>query len=215
MIKLLKEGKTREDLFQELNEKKQIIREVNHRMKNVMQLVKGIISFELFNAHGDEIPVSVLESLSDKIHTIAVFYDELGCSVEGKNVDLADLSRRLINNLVLLYPKEIKTVVDLDSCAVDGKKGVYFSLVMSELIINIIRHNFRDEPDPFLSVSARKSAGMYTVELKNNGNLCGLAGNNKEGLGTSLIDFFLETVSGRISTEIDGRFLVARIEMEV
>lgn len=209
---ILRKQKTlQDDILRELNEKRHIIKEVNHRMKNVMQLVKGILSFELRQGDGDSVPRSVLESLSAKIQAIGLFYDELGARMEGGRIEVADYSKRLVDNLVLLHVRSISVEYEFESHLVDGKIGVYYSLILSELIINTIKHAFAEEPAPSLALRGSTREGKYRVEVRNNGNTRSAVPAAKNGQGLELMGYFLDTIEGAMEVRQEGGFLVTEI----
>jgi PAS domain S-box-containing protein len=113
--------------------------EINHRTKNNLALIAGMLEFRAGEVH-DERLASVLEETAFQLHAFAGIHEELQYRQE-QSVDLTACLRRITGMLGSSMPEgsaELEVVGD--SLFVASRDATNLMLVVSELITNALKH---------------------------------------------------------------------------
>jgi two-component sensor histidine kinase len=195
----------------QVEEKELLIRETNHRVKNHMAQLAGLI--DITEASGSP---DVVGALRSRIYSYTFLYEKLSYRADSEGqLDLGnyveDLSRRLIE--VSAGGRPVSSRVDAEHAMVSARKCSAFGLVLNELVTNSIKYAVPAEGDLSLTVVARFAGGRVTLSYSDNGqgfDFEGMRGAELEGghLGMVLIDTMLAQYGGSISysREFGSRF---------
>lgn len=161
---------TNAELRNMLREKDALVSEVHHRVKNNLQLVSSILSWNERTV-GNAAVRAFSEDLRNRIFSIALIHERLYRSVDFAHIELGGYTRELCHHLaaahgsdrVHLRSEVVPLTVPLDS-------AVPFGLVVTELITNAFKHAFPN------------AQGVIRVSLGRNGNLATLAVSD-DGIG--------------------------------
>ncbi len=131
-------------LQQSLHEKEALIKEVHHRVKNNLQLVTSLLRLESSRTEVDEVH-SVLLNMRNRIRSMSMLHELLYQTGTLAFVDLQNYIRQLATQTFqsLLPPdRHIALKVDLASLQVGMDQAVPCGLLVSELLINCLKHGF-------------------------------------------------------------------------
>jgi two-component sensor histidine kinase/Tfp pilus assembly protein PilF len=173
IFKTLKTNKTLKKLS---NENNFLLEEVNHRIKNNLQLIVSLLDRETNKFKGSE-KVNNLTSIALKIESIATLHQLLYVNEEKKDIDLNVFFSELVMNIEhLLISNQIKLQKNFDNTHLDSNTALYLGLIFNELIFNSIKHAFSNNTDKNITISISKSDKLLQLEYKDNGN--GYSGEN-------------------------------------
>jgi PAS domain S-box-containing protein len=159
--------RVRDALEQAVTDKTVLLREINHRVKNSLQLVSGLLNLQMASID-DNSAKAMLKDASDRIAAVARVHYRLyqsdrfstldfGAFLEELCEDLAEASGVSVCNLRLeAEPLEI----DIDHAAPLG-------LIANELITNAIKH--RDVDPAIITVSLVGEPDSYTLAVRDQG----------------------------------------------
>src|ERR1700730_16130102 len=123
-----------------------LLREVNHRVKNSLQVVSAMLQLQA-NATGDHALSERLMEASTRILAVGRAYNRLAYNADYENIDLVGYLREVVEDLEaavapckiqLDTPKEIQFAAD---------RAILVALIVNELILNAGRHAYPDSPD--------------------------------------------------------------------
>jgi PAS domain S-box-containing protein len=119
--------------------------EIAHRIKNNLQIVVGLIAYEIKSTVAACIPG--LKAMQARIGAIAQLYDLLSQSSRGQNVAVDAYLREIAKTMsasLLGSQSGIDIVVKAESLEIDPDRAVPLGLLVNELATNAIKHAFPD-----------------------------------------------------------------------
>ena len=180
-----------------------LLQEVNHRVKNNLQLVISLLSLQAQRTARAEVRESLTEACA-RIGVIAGMHERLYVSSGQETVDLTAhlnaLSRETI--AALEGAKGIKV-----ECLGNAKlpvlldDAVSIALIVNELITNAVKYAFEETIHPIISVEIARVNAEIFITLRDNGK--GLPADfdpaSSEGLGMLIVTALVSQVGGTLS----------------
>lgn len=133
-----------------------LINELNHRVKNNLQLLYSLISLQLPMVK-DGVAREILKGNIGKIRAMMLVNQKLFNFERGQSVGLCEFVSELAAHLQKIYDNKEKTRIRQDiplAIRLSDKHTLPFGLILSELFTNTFKHAFRDQPDPCIQVEA-------------------------------------------------------------
>ncbi|MFW6229342.1 MAG: cache domain-containing protein [Alkalispirochaeta sp.] len=151
---------TMDRLNTEVTERNVLIRELNHRTKNNMNVISAMLRLRA-NALTDPDTAAVLGELDDRIQSMALVHQKLYQSESLAHIEMRDYLQDLIIQLRSSYGargQEIDVRFAVDAIEMPIDLAVPTGLVVTELFSNAMRHAFPER--------GTEEAGEITVSLK-------------------------------------------------
>ncbi len=120
-----------------------LLAELNHRVKNNLQLIIAFLQLSKTRASGDEAK-TLLQGAISRVHGVGVVQNELHRYSSG-TVDLAEYLPNLARNVLSIESGESATLVaESQSVKVPFRVASNLGLIVNELVINAIKHGGAD-----------------------------------------------------------------------
>ncbi|MFL5335812.1 MAG: sensor histidine kinase [Geminicoccaceae bacterium] len=185
------------------DQKEILLHELQHRVKNSLQVIAGIISLQRRRS-GHELVRAELGVVASRIEALRVLYAKLFLVDHQAEVNLCDYLDDLCRSLLQSHLPKEKTV-DLDlECApiqVNLDRSAPLGLVTAEFILNSIKHAF---PDGRGRLSVRLEMvhdKMARLVLADNGTGLTAGTSDSGGSGLRLIDQLARQADATLSWE--------------
>jgi two-component sensor histidine kinase len=128
-----------------------LLKEVNHRVKNSLQVVSSMLQLQA-NAVGDPDLSERLNEASSRVNAVGRAYERLAYNADYENIELVEYLREVIGDL--------ETMVAPCKIQFDAPEGVQFAadrailvgLIISELVSNAGKYAYPDCPGGLISV---------------------------------------------------------------
>ncbi len=170
------------------------LREVQHRIKNNLQIIIAFLSQQMGDA-----PTDVRERMKTvigRIQAIALAHDLLSVTEEASSVRFDGYLRSVCANLDV-QRADVAVEVDAEPITIPIDRAVPAGLVVNELVTNALKYAFDNTGGHicvhFGIVSNRSEA---CVSVEDDGK--GMSLPPKKGLGLSLVEGFAQQIQGRI-----------------
>lgn len=184
-----------------------LINELNHRVKNNLQLLYSLLSLQLPIVR-DGTSREILKGNIGKIRAMMLVNQKLFNFEKGRSIGLCEFITELAVHLQKIYDTKEKTRILQDIPAgirLSDKHTLSFGLILSELFTNTFKHAFRDHPDPCIRVEA-VALNDHLLEFVYSDNGIGLpAGekNDKFTMGIPLIKDLTRQMNGQMTIRED------------
>jgi two-component sensor histidine kinase len=189
-----------------LDQKMVLAEELQHRVRNNLQLVYGMLSRQLDDT-ADKPGQQGLKAIARRVSTLAQVYDHLlgtemsrttdfGSYVEALCLNLAELQAAPSGTVTLTCHSE-RIILDLDVVTALG-------IVVAELVTNSYDHAFPSGQGAIIVLVRRTATavGMATLTIRDNGKGFNVEADNKRhGLG--LVRRLVEQVRGTAMSDTD------------
>lgn len=199
-------------------EKEALFKELQHRVRNSLDLVSSLLSLNMADLEGGS--RRVLMEAVDRIRSVGIIYDKLSESSGIGKVRLGSYLSDLVNLLRATYVAESGCIVfstDVGDLECGLKRAVSLGLVLNELLTNAIKYAYRPGAGTRIAVSlaaadqdagAGGSAGNGRIELRISDNGPGLpAGFDPmaaKSLGLRITKLLVEELEGELRLERPG-----------
>jgi two-component sensor histidine kinase len=188
-----------------LREKEILLKEIQHRVKNNMQIISSLLSIQSQFAV-DEKDARMFQDSQDRIHSMSLVYDQLHMDQNLTEISLPEYVNELVNNLInsfSLDAKNISSRVEVDNINVNLDIAIPCGLLVNELVTNSLKHAFPDNRKGIIGISMRKEGSMLKIAVSDNG--IGLPENfdisNSPTLGMTLLHTLGAQLGGKVELE--------------
>ena len=142
-----------------------LLRELNHRTKNNLNIVNSLIQIQAGMSENDEFRTLAL-SLENRIQSISMVHQMLYKSQTLADVNLAEYARELVSKLLsALSISEKKVIVAVDAAPVFVNLDIAIPCgqILNELISNALKYAFPDERCGKVVVQIAQSADAEVI----------------------------------------------------
>lgn len=151
----------RDELEKRIREKDALLMEVQHRVKNNLQMITALMRIEARNADG-LIDTAPFQRLAGRIEAIKILYALLDPSSEASEVDLGVYLSDVAAAVLHAHAVEgVRLELKVDAYPVSVNVAMPAGLVVNELLTNALKHAFVGRP-----------GGTITLESVSDGNGC-------------------------------------------
>ncbi|GGE30025.1 signal transduction histidine kinase [Agaricicola taiwanensis] len=172
------------------------IAELRHRMKNHIQSLTSLVSLQSRRVEGEE-GRRALEDLKARVDTLGAIFVELETSGTGDVVALDPFIKMLVKRIQQGFdPAENHRIVfDLVPLAIHRSRAAIVGQIVTELLINVYRHAFVDQPAGTIRVSLRQNGGQVELAVADNGSGPGDKSKTKT-LGLAIVSNLARSLDG-------------------
>jgi two-component sensor histidine kinase len=195
-----------EDKNRLLEQKKNLAAELQHRVRNNLQLVYGMLSKQLDDTH-DRRGQRGIKGIARRVSTLAQVYDHLNGSEMTRTTDFASYVKSLCVDIAEIQGPSasgIALTCESESLILDLDVVTALGLVVAELVTNSYDHAFPDG-NGSTNVSVRRAAGdaeAATITIRDSGKGFDPAAEGKRH-GIGLVRRLIEQVRGSVIVESD------------
>lgn len=208
--------KAQEIVNNSLKEKEVLLAELNHRVKNNLAIISGLLSLQENSIENEEAK-RVLSDSKTRIMSMALVHKMLYENPQLKNIAIAKYSSNLLAELLNSYnvTKNIRVNEDYDNIYLPVSKSIPLGLILNELITNSIKYSYRygQKQDWVFDISIKNTNNSVKLIVKDNGP--GFSNNfNQETDTVSLGIFLVKTLTEQIDGEVKfSNDMGAKIEL--
>ncbi len=197
-----------------LLEKDMLLEEIQHRVANSLQIIASILLLKARSVQSEETRLQ-LEDAHQRVMSIAAVQQHLHVSGGGKPIEVANYLTKLCETLaqsMIGDSRPISLRVEADAGTAISRDAVSIGLIVTELVMNALKHAFPGaKPGATIVVSYKVAGPDWKLTVSDNGigKPDMSASDTKPGLGTSLVkaltrqlDAVVDIVSGPRGTAV-------------
>jgi two-component sensor histidine kinase len=157
-----------EELSRLSEDRKILLQEVHHRVKNNLQLILSFLNLESRYHSAD--PEYVIEQTRNRIRTMALTHEEVYQSPSVSKVNLESFINTGISNLFHLYTEgSIVPHLSIEPIELDVDKSIPLGLLINELSLNSMKYAFPDTGEGDFYISLKKLEDNIVMRVWDNG----------------------------------------------
>jgi two-component sensor histidine kinase len=184
-----------------LREKAVLLQEVQHRVANSLQIIASVLLQSARNVHSEETRYH-LNDAHNRVMSIATVQQQLASSGQG-HVELrpyfAQLCQSLGASMIRDHNKQ-SIEVTADKSSVDADVSVSLGLIVTELVINALKHAFAADGAGKITVDYRSQGPNWTLSVGDNGSgMPSTPSKATPGLGTSIVEALARQLHARVN----------------
>ena len=197
-------GKQNKEIFSQHQYQKILLKEIHHRVKNNLQIISSLLSLQS-NAIEDKEVTEVLNESRRRIEAIALIHQKLYQENKIDRVDFKSYLMEIMRSQQKINPN-LKCEVTSNEVAFKLDIAVPLGLIISEMIVNSVKHAFKGIENPELKVDLNNNSQTIELIVKDNG--VGLPENfsleQPISLGTEIIQALTTQIEAEIKYENDN-----------
>lgn len=174
-------------------------REVEHRVKNTLQLISSIVLLQGRRA-ADEAARQALKAVQQRVAAVSVAHRHVTWNDEAEQVEVAALVREIVGDLAGSAGREgVDIDLDLDAVTIPGRQGAPVALLVSEMVGNALRHAYPNGRQGRIKVAVRRTATGFDLTVSDEG--VGMTtGTPTTGFGLTVVQLMTQQLRGRLET---------------
>jgi two-component sensor histidine kinase len=177
--------KVRDDL---LRDKAIMLQELQHRVANSLQIIASVLLQSARKVQSDETR-SHLHNAHNRVMSVAALQRQLATTGEA-DVQVGEYLTELCDSIgasMIRDPDQLTIRVDADGSFTNSDRSVSLGLMVTELVINALKHAFPDERAGKIVVAYRATGAGWWLSVTDDGVGMPEGGVEKPGLGTSIV----------------------------
>lgn len=190
-----------------LSQKDFLIREVNHRIQNSLQLVSSFLGLQGRASQSDEVKAS-LEEAQRRLQAVALVHRRLYRADQVETIDLARYLEELIGDMQSSMGAEWadQVTTSLSPITVATDRAVTIGLVLTELVINANKYAYGGQPGPIeIALEQHRGSFRLVVADRGKGKKTG-KGHGSDGFGSRMVAAMVSQLQGQfdVSDNLPG-----------
>lgn len=178
-----------------------LMRELQHRVANSLQIVASVLRQSARNASSDEARIHLTDA-HHRVMSVAAVQRQLSVSSTGE-VDLKSYLTQLCSSIgasMIHDHDQIKLGVTVDASRVKAETSVSLGLIVTELVINTLKHAFPDGRHGVIAVDYQGDDAGWALSILDDGIGMGkVADPHEPGLGTAIVQALAKQLRAEIT----------------
>ncbi|HET7839559.1 MAG TPA: histidine kinase dimerization/phosphoacceptor domain -containing protein [Rectinemataceae bacterium] len=197
------ERRSLDELEAAVAEKTLLLEELEHRVKNSLNLVASMLGIEARSLHEGECAAPIMAAQA-RIRTVASLYERLSEGRDAKHLECAPYLEGIIRKLRETYCPaggRVRIGTRLAPLRIDAKRAASIGLILNELITNSLKHAFPGEAAGEILVETRLEGDRLGLRVADDG--VGLPGCREPAAGRGQGLQFVEMLTRQLCAELE------------
>lgn len=183
-----------------VREKHVLLQELNHRVANSLQIIASVLMQRVRSVQSEETRTH-LRDAHHRVMSIATLQRQLASSSSG-DVSLGHYFTDLCASIgasMISDPALLSLTVDADDSVTSAEKSVSMGLIVTELVINSLKHAYPGEGKGAIVIAFRSTPDGWVLSITDDG--IGIQGDHrsgKPGLGTGIVNALAAQLSATV-----------------
>ena len=155
----------------DLEEKKVMLNEIHHRVKNNLQVVQSLLKMSVRSLPEGEAR-AVTMTTAQRVYAMAMVHERLYQTQDLSGISVSTYVRDLFAGVVesnSALQGQIKLKLDADEIPLNLDQGIPFGLLVNELLANSLKHAFPNGRKGTVAVSIHRVPGAVCLAFKDDG----------------------------------------------
>jgi two-component sensor histidine kinase len=175
-----------------LQQKESLLQEMQHRVANSLQIIASILLLKARTVQSEETRLH-LQDAHQRVMSVATVQQQLLASGLNERIEIGPYLSKLCDSLAASMVGERRPLsikVQATSGRAVSSEAVSLGLIVTELVINALKHGFQGQEEGEILVSYDAQDSGWRLSVADNGSGPREAGNESPhaGLGTSIVE---------------------------
>jgi PAS domain S-box-containing protein len=175
-----------------LRQKEILLQEMQHRVANSLQIIASILLLKARTVQSEEIRLH-LHDAHQRVMTVATVQQQLQASGLNESIEIGPYLTKLCDSLaksMIGDRRPLSLSVQATSGAATSSEAVSIGLIVTELVINALKHAFPSGDAGNILVKYEAQGTHWRLSISDNGTGPTEVGDGRPhtGLGTSIVD---------------------------
>jgi chemotaxis protein methyltransferase CheR len=188
-----------------LKQKEILLQEMQHRVANSLQIIASILMLRARTVQSEETRLH-LQDAHHRVMSVAIVQQHLQASEHGEQIALGPYLSRLCDALAASMigdNRPISVMVKADAGTALSGEVVSIGLIVTELVINALKHAFPGGGSGEILVSYDIDGADWRLSVADDGVGLQTGGDRHTGLGTSIVEALAHQLNAHV--EVSSR----------
>lgn len=200
-VKELQLEEERARLKEALNHQKLLLREVNHRVKNNLQIIKSLLSVQVDLSLSNE-AADALDAFSGRLDSLVSLHTLLYTSDASGDISLMSFLKEVFGSV---FDESVRLNLDCKEAFIYFEKLSSLGMILHEMATNSCKHAWRTGDNKAVDVDIKVIEDNMYVKYRDNGTKLKSLEEIKSGFGLELMNILLSsTIENRRSLYENG-----------
>ncbi|MGZ0016397.1 tetratricopeptide repeat-containing sensor histidine kinase [Yeosuana sp. AK3] len=181
-----------------------LLKEIHHRVKNNLELVKSLISLQSAQLEDSATKDAMIAS-QNRVQSMGIIHQKLYQGDNLGSIEMKDYFLNLGEGILDTFNADDKVKIEcaMDNLELDVDTAVPIGLIVNELLTNALKYAFPDDAKGNISISLSKSnPDVLTLKVSDNGigKTKGLAPKGT-GFGSQLVQLLTQQLNGEMNED--------------
>lgn len=144
-----------------------LLKEVNHRVKNSLQVVASMLHLQA-NAVGSELGESLNDAAS-RISAVGRAYDRLAFAADYEKIDLIAYLKEVLEDLERAVSPNVIHFEAPQEISISSDRAILMGLIINELVSNAGKYAYPDRPGPIWVTVAQIEKRAVALSIRDEG----------------------------------------------
>jgi PAS domain S-box-containing protein len=172
-----------------------LLRELNHRVKNNMQMLQSLLYSALRQTQNREAS-KVLKDVADRITAMAAAQRVLYSTINAKRFSASEFLNAVCHTAQQAFPPNIKVVCEAASGELDNDVAMPLALILNELLTNAVKHGTKSEGEHIIRVGLTDREGNHVLYVEDGGPGFDLQAVKDKSSGLMLVQLLARQLRG-------------------
>ena len=155
-------------LNQTLDIQNTLMSEIDHRVKNSLQMVTSLLRIQGARADSAE-AIDALKVAEQRVQAISAVHSELHSASSYQHIDMHSFITRLTASLQKSFSENVSLVVEVPHFHLDSSKAGAFGILLNEFVTNSLKYAFPDNSVGTISISGRSDGDAIHINMCDSG----------------------------------------------
>lgn len=154
-----------------VGEKENLLKEVQHRIKNTMNTMVSMLSLEAEALQEYPEAAAALSDAQSRFRSMEILYDQLYRTESHDRGSTGTYVTELVDKVVELFPagRTVTVETDIDDVSLEAERLSTLGLIVNELVTNAMKHAYRERSNGKLSVRLNRRDGSIVLSVADDG----------------------------------------------
>ncbi|HKK44169.1 MAG TPA: PAS domain S-box protein, partial [Balneolaceae bacterium] len=188
-----------------LEEKKVLLAEIHHRVKNNLAIITGLLELQYFSTEDEKVK-EILRDSQARIRSMALVHEQLYQFENFSQIKLDQYLARLLESVteaIDIQDKDITVGIESDPVEMTITQAVPCGLMLSEILTNAHKHAFKGLSKGQIDIEVHQNGQVVSISIADNGR--GLPKDfdieDSDSLGMSLIQTLVQQLDAELTID--------------
>lgn len=163
-----REQAVRQEFAKTLRDRDLLLKELQHRVKNSLQIITALIRIEGRNV-GD-VEKARFNSMAARIEALGILYHSLSNAPAPREIDLGSYLSQLASAVLRSHAEDgIQLNLQVENCPTTINVAMPVGLVVNEAMTNALKHAFKDRNEGTITLHCLRHDDGYAIEITDDG----------------------------------------------
>lgn len=202
-VDITKQKEAEKKLEKQLDEKKVLLAEIHHRVKNNLAVVSGLLELQKGHTKNEEAYQKMKDSQS-RIQSMALVHEQLYQMEFYSSLQFDEYVKSLGETIASSYSNKaanIELTYNTEPVELTMDQAIPCGLLLNELLTNAFKHAFKGMDQGRIAISVHEEENIVTFKVADDG--IGIPQDVKEGETTSLGFTLIQSLSQQLEGDLE------------